>query len=426
MKSIIGSQKFSWAILLGKFGSIQIIVQLLGFCSGLLLVRILGKDVYALYTIANTMLGTMSVLSDSGVGSGSMALAGRAWNDKGKLSQVVKTALLLRHSFALAILFCLSPVLFIWLNSYGAGTGEATIATLIIALTLYLQTGSALLGVVPRILLQTDRLQLVEFLTSLVRLVAACTAALIFLNLTTALIVGAIAAAFQWALLCRVTKNDFQQSATIDTGIKSEILKIVARQAPNSVYYCIQSQVIFWLLGIFGNPSAIADAGALGRLAVVFTIAGNLLATMVMPRFSRCHSPELLWKRFHQVLGLLISALSILVLAAWMFPEQMLWILGKKYQNLENEFLLMVVAQSLNCLLTAISSLNIGKGWIVSPWLTISSGFLSYYLLFLWIGASSLKQVLIVGILASLVALVINYSEAIFSMRRMQSDQEKP
>jgi hypothetical protein len=106
------------------------------------------------------------------------------------------------------------------------------------------------------------------------------------------------------------------------------------------------------------NPSAIADAGALGRLAVVFTIAGNLLATMVMPRFSRCHSPELLWKRFHQVLGLLISALSILVLAAWLFPEPMLWILGQKYQNLENEFLLMVIAQSLNCLLTAVSSLN--------------------------------------------------------------------
>ena len=426
IKCLFSSRTFGWALLLGKFGGVQVLVQLLGFASGLLLVRLMSKDVYALYTLANAMLGTMAVLADSGVGSGAMAVAGRVWNDAIKLGQVVKTAMRLRQIFALAAVLVLSPVLFLWLVGHGAGAGDAATAALIIAITLYIQTGNAIFGLVPRILLQTNRLQMVEFLTALVRFAAVCAASFVFLNLTTALLATAVAAAFQWALFLRITKNDFQQNVDIDSEIKTTILKTVARHAPSAVYFCIQSHVIVWLLGIFGSSATVADAGALGRLAAVFMIVGSILASLVMPRFSRCHSAGLLWQRYHQVLGLLALALSILVLAALLFPRQMLWILGNKYQNLENEFFLMVVAQSLNCLLMAVSSLNLGRGWITPPWIVIPAGVLSYTLLFLWVGVFTLSQVLMVGILASLVGIAINYTQAIVSMGRMKSEQREP
>lgn len=423
-KCLFSSRVFSWALLVGKFGGVQVFVQLLGFASGLLLVRMLSKDAYALYTLSNAMLGTMAVLADSGVGSGAMAVAGRVWNDAVKLGQVVKTAMRLRRIFALAAIVVLSPVLFLWLGANGAGAMEAATATFIIALTLYIQTGNAIFGLVPRILLQTDRIQRVEFFTAMVRLLVVCAASLVFLNLTTALLATVVAAAFQWALIFRITKKDFQQNVDVDSEIRATILKIVARHAPSAVYFCVQSHAIVWLLGIFGTSATIADAGALGRLAVVFMIVGNILALLVMPRFSRCHSAGLLWRRYHQVLGLLVLALSFLVLAALLLPKPMLWILGNKYQNLEKEFVLMVIAQSLNCLLTAVSSLNIGRGWIISPWIVIPAGVLSYTLLFLWIGAFTLSQVLMVGILASLVCIVLNYSQAIFSMWRMKLEQK--
>jgi hypothetical protein len=424
IKFLFSSRVIGWALLVGKFGGVQVFVQLLGFASGLLLVRMMSKDVYALYTLANVMLGTMAVLADSGVGSGAMAVAGRVWNDSVKLGQVVKTAMRLRRIFALAAIVVLSPVLFLWLGAHGAGAMEAASATIIIALTLYIQTGNAIFGLVPRILLQTDRIQRVEFFTALVRLVVVCAASLVFLNLTTALLATVVAAAFQWSLFRRITKNDFQQNVGVDSEIRTTILKTVARHAPSAVYFCIQSHVVVWLLGIFGTSATIADAGALGRLAVVFMIVGNILASLVMPRFSRCHSAGLLWRRYHQVLGLLALALSILVLAALLFPKPMLWILGNKYQNLEKEFVLMVVAQSLNCLLMAVSSLNIGRGWIISPWIVIPTGILSYTLFFLWVGAFTLSQILIVGILASLVCIVLNYTQAIVSMGRMKSEQK--
>lgn len=418
------SRCVGWAVLIGKFGSVQFLVQFLGFCSGLLLVRMMDKNDYALYTLATAMLGTMAVLADSGIGSGATSIAGRAWNDPAKLGEVVKTATALRRYFALAVVVVLSPVLFFWLGSHGAGKFESLLATVLVALTLYFQTGTGILGIVPRILLHTKQLQKVEFFTALVRLALVCAACLFFLNLATALITSSVAAAFQLAFLLRLTRRDFCRDVDDNPETKSEILRVVLRQAPNAIYLCIQSQVIIWLLGIFGSSEAIADAGALGRLAVVFTIVGNIIASIVMPRFSRCQSVELLRRRYQQVTVFLALALAVLVLTAWIFPVPMLWILGSQYQGLQNEFILMVAGQALNCLLVALSTLNLGRGWIVSPWIAIPSGLVTYTSLFLWIGVSTLHQVLLVGILASLVGIAINYLQAAFSMNRLSLQKE--
>jgi O-antigen/teichoic acid export membrane protein len=424
LKNLIEFSVLNNARLLGKFAGVQIIIQFIGFGTGLLLIRLLCKEEYALYTLAVTMLGTMSVLADSGMVSGALTLAGKAWDDKIKLSHIIHTGLLLQRLFSSIVLLCLSPVLFLWLESHGAKTFEAVLATILVAMTLYIQTGNAILGIIPRILLQTNHLQTIEVLTSLIRFTGVVLICFLFVNLTTALLAGVIATIFQWFLLTHFTKKDFVQNCGVDSGIKAGIMKVVARQAPNSIFFCIQSQVVMWLLGIFGNPAMIADAGALGRLTAVFTVAGNTLTSLVMPRFSRCHSASLLWIRFHQILGLLVFILAVLILSAIFFPKQMLWILGKQYKDLEIELVLMIVAQSLNCLLAAVISLNMSRGWVLSPWISISTGILSYFFLFHWIGATSLKQFLLVGILATFVALVVNYLESFISLSEMKMKQE--
>src|SRR5439155_1037644 len=48
----------------GSFVTVQIIVQMIGFLSGILLIRILEQREYAFFTIANTMQGTLNLLAD--------------------------------------------------------------------------------------------------------------------------------------------------------------------------------------------------------------------------------------------------------------------------------------------------------------------------------------------------------------------------
>jgi O-antigen/teichoic acid export membrane protein len=412
------SRVFGWASLVGKFGFVQIIVQTLGFAAGLILVRLMSKDDYALYTLALSALGAMVVLTDSGIGSGFSAIAGRVWSDTLRLGQLVKTAMELRLILVAIIVVVLSPLLFFWLGEHGAKPFQAWLSGTLVACMVYFQATNGVLGFIPKLLLQTNRIQKVDFLSAMVRLLLVGAAGLIFLDFTTALLAGLVASVFQCWLLVRLTKGDFRKDVDSDPAMRSEILGIVRRQAPNSIYFCVQSQIIIWLLGVFGSSGAIADAGALGRLAVVFTIVGNIVASLAMPRFARCHSEKLLKLRYHQVVGLLALALCVLAFSVLCFPGQMLWILGNQYQGLEEELLLMAVAQSLGCLSGALVTLNLGRGWIVSPWIAIPAGLVTYTSLFLWIGASTLQQVLLVGILASLVGIAINYIQALYCMRR--------
>ena len=109
MKDILSKLKYhpkyetilNWGKLISITGSAQIIVQILGFASGILIIRLLPVQEYALYTLANTMLGTMTVLADGGISTGVMSQGAKVWQNKVMLGKVLATGLDLRRKFAI-------------------------------------------------------------------------------------------------------------------------------------------------------------------------------------------------------------------------------------------------------------------------------------------------------------------------------------
>ena len=71
-----------WFKLAGITSLAQLFIQAIGLVSGILVIRILPTDEYALYTLANTMLGTMIILANSGISVGVTAQGGKVWQDK--------------------------------------------------------------------------------------------------------------------------------------------------------------------------------------------------------------------------------------------------------------------------------------------------------------------------------------------------------
>src|SRR5690606_24311281 len=92
-------------------GSMQAIVQIVGFLSGILVIRLLPTSEYAIYILANTMLGTMTVLADGGISTGVMAQGGKVWHNPAKLGAVLATGLDLRSKFAIVSLIVAIPVM---------------------------------------------------------------------------------------------------------------------------------------------------------------------------------------------------------------------------------------------------------------------------------------------------------------------------
>lgn len=65
------------ARIVGSFAAIQAIVQVIGFLSGILIVRTLNQREYAYFTIANTMQGTINLLADIGISVGLVSIGER-------------------------------------------------------------------------------------------------------------------------------------------------------------------------------------------------------------------------------------------------------------------------------------------------------------------------------------------------------------
>lgn len=421
MPSSFWSGRFgSWALLLGKFTSVQLIVQILGFASGLLLVRTLSKNDYALFTIANTMMGTMSLLADCGIGSGLTSIGGRIWSDPVRFGRLIRTALKLRKAFALIAVAAVGPIL-AWLLIKNGASVPATSAILAAVLaSLCFQLTIGVLTVIPRLLLQTGRLQQIDLLAAGCRLAFLLIASVILLDASIALFTATAAFAIQWSLLRSWARNSIAWSEPPDEQMRGEILQIVRRQAPNSIYFCVQGQLAVWLISVFGNAQRVADIGALGRLAVIFTVLGSVMSSVIIPRFARCQEPNLLWKRYWQIIAFYLAFGGAITLAGAVFPTEILWILGGKYENLHRELLLIILSNGLFGILGAAYSLNSSRGWILPTWLNIGSSLAAQLLAIAFLDLSSVIGVLLLGMVPIIPELLLTVGMAVRRMNSLQ------
>src|SRR5882724_6796278 len=115
-----GGRGFLLVRRVGHFASIQMLVQLIGFAAGILLVRQLDQHEYALFTIANTMQGTINVLADIGISIGLVSIGGRVWQDGHRFGELVSTGLNLRRKLGATAVLVVTPLLYFMLVKNGA------------------------------------------------------------------------------------------------------------------------------------------------------------------------------------------------------------------------------------------------------------------------------------------------------------------
>src|SRR5213082_685345 len=101
------------ARVVGKFAMVQAFVQIIGFGSGILIVRTLEQREYAYFTIANTMQGTLNLLADIGISVGLVSIGGRVWQDRWRFSQLINTAFYLRRRLAIVAIIAVTPALYL-------------------------------------------------------------------------------------------------------------------------------------------------------------------------------------------------------------------------------------------------------------------------------------------------------------------------
>jgi O-antigen/teichoic acid export membrane protein len=407
--------------IVGNFAGVQAVVQFIGFLSGILIVRTLGQREYAYFTIANTIQGTLNLLADIGISVGLVSIGGRVWNDRPRFSQLISTAFYLRRRLALVGIVVVTPILYLLLAKNGATWLYSLflIAVVLAGLAVHLDVG--VLGVIPRLRSDIRVIQGVDLASVVLRLAVLVVLALFFLNAGLALTVSTAVIFVQYLLLRRYSARVIDLHAPQHPGDRAAMLGFIRNQAANAVFYCVQGQITIFLISFFAHrTNSVAEVGALGRLAMIFTILTNLLTNIFVPAFARCQNRQRLRSLYLEIIAG-VSGFCLLVMAvSAIFPDQFLFILGNKYAHLHRELLLMVGASVLAALTGTFWSLNASKAWIAGSWLYIPLTLLTQIALIPFTDFSSVTSVLVFNLLSAVPNLLLNFALAIRGFRSWQ------
>jgi O-antigen/teichoic acid export membrane protein len=410
---------FEQARLVGNFAIVQAVVQVIGFCSGILLVRTLEQRDYAYFTIANSMQGTINVLADIGISVGLISIGGRVWQDRHRFGQLVNTALTLRKKLGAVVIIVSTPLLYFLLVRNGAPFGYTAVLILLIVAGLFFQLSINVLSVVPRLRSDIRRIQSIDLIGSLARLLGLIALIYFFLNAAVALALAAATSLLQFAMLRSYAARVIDFEAADNAEDRAAMLGFIRQLFANAVFFSLQGQITVFLISFFARQtSSIAEIGALGRLAMIFAVLGNLLTNVFVPAFARCQSPRKLRWLYAAIAGGVIAFGVLVLAAAAFFPAQFLFVLGNKYTHLHRELLLMVGGAILSSVTATFWALNASRAWVSGSWLYIPLTLTTQIALIPFTDFSSVAGVLIFNLLSVIPNLLLNL---VLSFRGLRS-----
>jgi O-antigen/teichoic acid export membrane protein len=410
-----------WTPILVKFASVQVVVQVIGFAAGILVIRNLPKREYALYTLGNTMLAAILVLADSGISSALTAIGGRIWHDRDRLSQLIRTALQLRRWMAMVTLPIVIPVLIWLLRQNGASVSKTAILVAVVLLGCGLELVTRIYAVALRLKSEIRQIQNQALVAAAVKLAIVAIAVYFWFNVEIAIFAVAAGFAVQYWMLRQWHTKHLDAHAPGDPEMRSEILGVVRKQAPHTIYYCLQTQITVWLISIFGNADSVADVGALSRLAVVFSILGALTFEVLFPAFARIQSAPMVRKRYLQIIfafaGISASVIGVVAL----FPAQVLAVLGSQYSHLQTEGILMAVSSVLGAIAGLTWGLNASRAWIVPPMKFIPFAFAIQVVLVYFLNLSTVKGVVELSIFSTVPSIAWAVCFALLRINKLET-----
>jgi hypothetical protein len=344
-----------------------------------------------------------------------LAQGSRIWNDRQKLGIVLASGMDLRRKFAIGSFLVAVPVLVYLLRLHQASWMMTVLVLLSIIPAFFTALSGTLLEVAPKLRQDIIPLQKIQIGTNAGRLALLSLTLFLFPWAFVAVLAAGIPQIWANIRLRRISSGYADWSQHRDSDIQKKILHLVKRILPGAIYYSVSGQVTIWLISVFGSTTALAQLGALGRLAMMLSLVNVLFATLATPRFARlADSRKILLSRYLQIqVGLVLLSVCITGLV-WMFPSESLWILGKNYEGLETELVLNIAGSCLALIAGCSFSLYSHRGWTIHPGISVPVSLASIVVGIFLIDISSLRGIFLLNIFIASVQVVMHVSYSLY------------
>lgn len=331
----IRTLRFWLAVVCGfLFG--QGLIQALTLLVGLLLMRLLPIDQYALYTVAGTLLAVVSMGSNFGLAQAIVSLGSSHRDDKRYVGALLDAARRLARRLMVPAMACTAVLAYFMLRAQDWPLAIEIVCVGLVFLVGVAQVESSLGRAVLNIHHDAHAIFHVGIAEVGARLLLLplCVLWPVAPTALAANLAGAMAASLVTARRSGELSDRFAKS---DAKHEAQLTGFVLPIAPVFLYTLAQGQIAILLLSAFAETKAIAETGALSRLGQAFAVIMLLNPFLVQPVFARIASHgDFVTKTMTVVMALILLCI-VTMASAFVVPQWWLLILGDKYNGLTHE-----------------------------------------------------------------------------------------
>lgn len=374
----------SWFVLITQYLAGQGLINLLNILVGLILLRVLSMEEFALYIIATVLQQLASVGSDAGLSHAINTMGAKVREDRSQLGSLFAGARYYGYRFY-AVSACLVVAAYAFMQS-GHGWSSANVGGVLVLVLL-----TSLLQVTVNF--RTAILNVNHDAAALFRAgMAQAVMRMLLLPLcllwpfASIAVLGNLAGAYACKrVLERQCESALDDGQPASDEQKAALRGFVIPLLPVLLYHNLLGQLSIFLLGYYGYTAAIAEVGALGRLGQLLGLLMLLNSFFVMPVFSRIQQRSEFVKKSTQLMLALVVFSLVCMLSVYWLPDWWLYILGKNYSGLENELPVAVLTALLGLIGATLYVLVIsrnttqGQSWYIVLGLTAQVAFLAVH-----------------------------------------------
>lgn len=362
-----------WIPLLARFLGGQATVHAVNLATGIMIVWFLGIEQYAIYTLASVIQGIGTIGADLGVVQGVTSI-GAPLRGRREFDSLLRAATRLRNLFfALTI-----PVMILVALATFRGTaqpiGPAFTVVALTILNVWILQSASLATAVLNIDHDARGLLVAGLASALLRLALVLAVCQEYPLAVVAVGINLAGSSLQAYILSRRMGKPQVRSPPLEDRCRQDLLRFAMPLVPGAIYYMSQSQLSTFVLGLAGATTAIAEVGALGRLAQIVGLLTLLNGFFVIPYFGRIQDSPIFVRRATQLLGLSLLAAFLLVMTAVYAPAPWLWILGPQYAGLHDEVVLAVAGGALLLVGNVAIAMIMGARATRGQWIGIAVG----------------------------------------------------
>lgn len=407
---------------LGGFASAQLVVQIIGFASGITLVHCLDQTQYGYYTLAISMVGLANVMLDLGLSTAVLAQGGPLHGNPQRLGGLLDDAFRIKGRMLMLGSLLLIPAFAAMFFKQGVEWHQVIALSSLVAGCTFFNVHNAVALSMVRLRGDLSMQQRLDVGVNLGKLLLVLAAARVFLDASMAMLLNVAATAAMFWLLRRYLTVHFKHGGGARDAHTAALWGFIRRQAPNSIYYCLIGQISIWLVGLLGNAERVAEVGALGRLAALFTVIGAVVGALVQPYFARANSSRELIDGFIAVNAFFLVLTLSLVVVGLLFPQALLWVLGHRYADLTDAVVWMVLSSSLSAWSGTLYAVGAARGWVVSSLWMVSTGILTLAMSACTLDVSTVIGNFMMGSAVAMVALLLTFGTVSLRLRSLVSD----